>query len=87
MILTYRYRFVVLLHIHGFVTVYSKYIYKQPYRYSVMTCFVYEMKYIYMDKYICDDIMLELEYEYTLINEVPTEEAPLRFMDQDVFHH
>ena len=22
-----------------------------------------------------------------LINEVPTEEAPLRFMDQDVFHH
>ena len=22
-----------------------------------------------------------------LINEAPTEEAPLRFMDQDVFHH
>ena len=22
-----------------------------------------------------------------LINEVPTEEAPLRFMDKDVFHH
>ena len=22
-----------------------------------------------------------------LTNEVPTEEAPLRFMDQDVFHH
>ena len=25
--------------------------------------------------------------ETELINEVPTEEAPLRFMDQDVFHH
>ena len=35
------------------------------------------------DLYAANQVSTELINE----NEVPTEEAPLRFMDQDVFHH
>ena len=34
-----------------------------------------------------DDLYAANQASTELINEAPTEEAPLRFMDQDVFHH